>query len=304
LNEAEKPPISGKNEKLTNDDRFKEFSGTFMPDRDDEYLRRTYRDDTSTRRLELSGCDISDKGISYIKHLPLDFLDVRFCPRVTDLCLPMIGEIKTLEHLRLDNFTHKTTKVESSFTPLANLARLRRLTVDGVRLSQKDFEALAKIPNLESLHLNRMPDVTKENILALSKMPRISEIVLGGEHHPVDIYSALAQVKTLGTVGLTSSKVLDSELSALAQMKQVKNLMLQRTFVSDKGMMYLAKNMPNLKLLNVTACPNVTKKGKESFEKAWPEVHVVVAGDFGKVESSSSRETKSDESSKSGQESR
>lgn len=281
LNESQKPSVAGKNIKLkTRPEDQPILDPTMLPSRTDAFLLKTYRDDTTTTSLQLMHCPITDKGIGYIKHLPLEILDIRFCTGVTDKSLPMLGEIKTLRDLHMDNFGHKSTPGDSAFKYLANLFNLNYLTVDGVTLCQDDYEALAKIPNLKSLHLNRVKNLTKANLLPLRKIKTLNSIELGGEeggeHHSVEIFEALAQIKTLETIGLNRGQLTDADLPALAQIKQLKCVNLPRTFVTDEGILYLAKNLPDLKELSVTKCPKITLAGKKAFHKLRPKVIVKV----------------------------
>jgi|AGTN01.3.fsa_nt_gi Serine/threonine protein kinase len=275
MNEAEKPTATDRHVEFTEETFWKnQVSSTMAPDRNDDDLRRLYRNDTRTQRLELAGSDISDRGISYITHLPLTFLDVRFCPKVTDKSLPLIGKISTLQQLRMDNFGHKITPGDSGFKYLADLPKLNHLTVDGMLFSQDDFEAIGTIPNLKSLHINRMPGITKEKLSALIKMPKLSNIEMGSEHHPTDIYSTLAQIKTLEAVNVGSSNITDENLPAIAKMKQLKRLMLHRALITDEGLMYVARNFPKMTELNINGCPKITPNGKKAFRKARPQVNV------------------------------
>lgn len=277
LNESEKLPVTGKNPHFKTDPEDASILiPTMMPSRTDASLLKMYRDDTTTTSLQLMHCPITDKGIGYIKHLPLDMMDIRFCPGITDKSLPMIGEIKTLRELHMDNFGHQITPGDSAFKYFANLLLLNHLTVDGIKLSQDDFEALSKIPHLRSLHLNRIRNVTKANLLPLQNIKTLRSVELGGEeggeHHSIEIYEALAQIKTLERIGLNRGQITDADLPAIAQIKQLKVLLVPRTFVTDKGILYLAKNLPDLEELSVSNCPKITLAGKKAFIKLRPNV--------------------------------
>lgn len=279
LNESDKPSVAGKRVevKIKPEDQ-PLLEPTMFLSRTDAFLAKTYRDDTTTTSLQLMHCPITDRGIGYIKHLPLDLMDIRFCTGISDKSLPMIGEIKTLRELHMDNFSHRITPGDSEFKYFENLSLLSHLTIDGVTLSQDDFKALSRIPNLESLHLNRMRNVTKANLLPLRNIKTLKSIELGGEeggeHHSIEIYEALAQIKTLEKLGLNRSQITDADLPAVAQIKQLKFLNIPRTFVTDKGILYLAKNLPNLEELSVSNCPKITLAGKKAFLKLRPQVEL------------------------------
>lgn len=102
------------------------------------------------RMLCLPFSDASDAGISHLRgHQSLEDLQLNGCTKITDACIPVISDIRTLQSLDL-SMTQITSASVSEFVKLKNLCYL---DLQYTKVTLKDIDALEKaLPGTQIVH--------------------------------------------------------------------------------------------------------------------------------------------------------
>lgn len=72
---------------------------------------------------------------------------------------------------------------------------------------------------------------------------------------------------------LTNTKISDSGLQTVSQLKGIDELYLAEILITDKGLQHL-ESMSNLRVLYLARCPSITDDGVARLQKALPECRI------------------------------
>jgi hypothetical protein len=89
----------------------------------------------------------------------------------------------------------------------------------------------------------------------------------------IEIVPFLAEVEGLSEIGISSRGVSDRGLAKLVELKDLWRVGLYRTQVSDEGLRRL-KELPNLGLLMIGDCPQITADGVGALRQSLPDLQV------------------------------
>ncbi|MEN6333658.1 MAG: hypothetical protein ABFE01_05315 [Phycisphaerales bacterium] len=196
----------------------------------------------------------------------LDFLDPL---QVDDAFLPYIARLTGITHFcpvsaRFSGTGWATlrtlTKLEHICTPygltddemagIATLQSVNEMEIVAPKLTDAGLASIAKLRNMQVLHLNGTAMMTDNGLKALATLPRLRHLRLAGPFTDRGV-QILASMPSLKVLWLESPNVTEESLRYLAQSPSLERLCvpwLDR--ITDRSMTYLS-SMPKLKALGV-----------------------------------------------------
>jgi hypothetical protein len=189
-------------------------------------------------RLDLSQTRIDDHGLRQLKNAPaIADLSLRYAELITD---QGISVLKTWKHLkRLDIEGTKVT--DSALQHLSTLSSLEELNIGYVLVTDAGIEALTSLTNLKELTLggNKLTDA---GLQPLRELPGLTFLDLGGAQRTDS--------------GLWSVSFTQPGLEAIARLKDLRQLRLQGTLISARGLETL-KGLARLDRLDLHGCARI-----------------------------------------------
>ena len=122
------------------------------------------------------------------------------------------------------------------------------LSLPGVNLTLKDFEAIGKCVQLNWLDLSgsRLPG---DCFLRLGACHQLNQLFLNGCQLEEGALNRISSLRGLNEINLSGSSISNRDVLALAKVTQLKSLNLTRTRVTEDGINLLKKELPNLKII-------------------------------------------------------
>lgn len=176
--------------------------------------------------------NISSKGLAHLQKLPLQVLNVSMCPEVTDQGLAELANCP-LERLSVNG-------CNISDAGLANLQKqqsLRWLAVEGcTKITDAGLASLRGLERLELLHLAHCTRLTDAGLANIAHLPlRILHI----SRNPLLSDDCLARLSPT-----------------------IQNLEVNWSpWLTNKGLQHLGERLPNLRVLDVSGCKQLTDAG-------------------------------------------
>jgi hypothetical protein len=130
------------------------------------------------RALSVSCKNVDDAGLSTLPRFPS--LRELMPMDVPDEGYRHIGRCEQLESLVL-MYCRDTGDVATSH--LTKLPRLKKYFAGYTRATDRTPQYLSEIDSLESIDLSSIPGITNAGIAALTRLPRLRELRLGGMQH-------------------------------------------------------------------------------------------------------------------------
>ncbi|XP_028826426.1 uncharacterized protein LOC114784840 [Denticeps clupeoides] len=285
-------------------------------------LLRQLRAFPALRHLSLLNSPlITDSGLSVLSSLQkLQHLNLSSCSKLTDCCLQHITGLKCLSFLSLDQTKvsdrgmalylrsapsclsqlslNQTAVTEATLAELpSHVPQLRLLSIKHTKVT--DVSALAKLANLQTLHLDGT-GLTEESLLHLGSHPALASLSLAGipvsdGNHALEIISALrltqltlpgrhsvtddglaflSRLTMLSELDLTDyTHVTDQGIARLSAMIRLKKLSLSNTQVTDVGLTSLV-TLQDLIELCLDRC-GVSSRGVAALITRLPHLQVL-----------------------------
>lgn len=194
------------------------------------------------KTLHLFNCRLGDAGLGELSKLPaLVRLNLFGELQFTDEGMTHLGTITTLKHLSLSN---AAVSDRNAGVTDEGLSRLKALT------------------SLESLALYNSPQVTDAGLAPLAEFTRLAKLVITNAKIEG---RGLAPLTTLKSLSLENNPVDDAGVEILVQNRQLTDLNLSGTKITDKAFRIIAENLPDLKRLNVRQT-QLTDAGLEALK--------------------------------------
>lgn len=246
---------------------------------------------TKLEFLNLGGTSIKGAGaarltpLHRLKHLNLAMLKLSGD-------LSPLANLTSLEEL----FLNDTTIGDAELETLVGLPHLRSLGVVGTNITERGLTSLAKnYPGLKMVELGSPPQggLTPKSLTILRSFPLLDEVQLDPKLFTDETLRLLSELPLLKSLYL-NGPIPAERLAKLDELRQLERLCLQQvpltgswheTFarldklfdlrlwhmpLSDEQLLEL-QHIPELKRVEIRACPNLTSPGLAAFRAARPQ---------------------------------
>lgn len=213
--------------------------------------------------LDLSGCKgVTDAGLAHLKKLRrLKRLEMSGLPLVTDAGLAALSGLPELAKLRIwandelgdtglahlaklpsltEIFYGQTKVTDAGLTSIARVHALTRLELGSPSITDAGLAQIAKLSKLKVLRLEDCGRVTDAGLVHLAKLKRLNELNIGGTSVAGPGLRQLASLTLLENLFIANSKITDSSVTALLELKQVRDLIIGSD-LSSKAVPTLSK---------------------------------------------------------------
>lgn len=217
--------------------------------------------------LILRNCDITDDFIVNIGiHPNITMLEIGGS-ELTDKSIPYIARFP-----KIDNVALSSAKItDKSLAYLANCPTIQSLSVNHNDITSTGIKELVKLPYLTYLDVSSTNNQNKACLIAISKMPNLHQIKLGGHlnFEPKDLL-ILNQSKTIRIVKLSELRPISKYLPYLTKLSKLHKIDIGDSDLADSDL-HLFSKMKNLKSLQLGMSPRLTRKAAEEFAKKQPK---------------------------------
>ena len=171
-----------------------------------------------------------------------------FCPvyaRFTPKSLALLAQLPRLEHI-----CTPYGLTDADVAEIAKLPAVNEMEIVADRLTDAGLASLAKIRNLQVLHLEGTALMTDEGLKALATLPTLRHLRLSGPFTDRGL-AYLAAAPSLKALWLETPRATEEGLRSLAQIASLERLCLPYLDqITDRGIMYF-RAMPKLIALGV-----------------------------------------------------
>lgn len=112
---------------------------------------------------------------------------------------------------------------------------LRMVSISDGKITPKCFDELAKMPNLQFLHLPYLKEITNEDVEKLTSLKKLRSLTIRSSQLTNEGVKNLAQFKELDSLQFGGPKVTDEGLIHLQNLKQMNGLVLWGTSCTQAG---------------------------------------------------------------------
>jgi hypothetical protein len=176
-----------------------------------------------------SGASVTARGLAVLSSFP-HLQDLRLDGLVlTDEVTIPIGKLTELRSLQF----YRAPLTDAGIANLSRLTMLEELCLGESQVTDKSLEIIGKMTRLQRLDL-RAP-VTGKGLSALRDLKDLEWLVLGPTVND-DAFEAIAPLKNLKDLYLERAQISDSQLHRLSTFPALKTLDLSGTRVTDEGM--------------------------------------------------------------------
>lgn len=221
---------------------------------------------TWLKELHLYDTDISDIGLAHLKHLRalevlmLGGLRHDHSP-INDEGLAYLEELDSLKRLYL----YRTGITDTGLAHLSDLTRLEVLNLKETQITGEGLALLKNIPALTDLDLEQ----TKLDSKGLANCKAWSNTLEGLSLDKTKISDSdmvhLAELRALKYLDLSNTPLTDTGLVHINRLNSLESINLNYTQITNDGLMLL-KDLPNLRRISVMKT-HVTNEGLERFKQ-------------------------------------
>jgi hypothetical protein len=234
----------------------------------DIWLKKWLAANPQATILEIKSKVFSADGLQ-----PLDrarrITDLRFndCTGFSDLSL------RHIIHLPLMSLTFNHTPLSvQALGILEELPKLQVLALEGDYLNDAALSLVTRRTDLRLLDLNYQGALSAEALWKVQNLKRLEKLFLDG----TQAAKALPALRDLPLIQLSMKHtgITDSDIRSLLHMKQLTDLNIADSQITDKGLLLLAK-LPHLEILQIFDCTNLSAESIKEFKKLKPHCRVV-----------------------------
>ena len=149
-------------------------------------------------------------------------------------------------------YSNKVTDADLSY--LKPFPQLKRLQLGQGKITDKAFDQIKQLTQLQALSLSGCQDITDKGIAHLAALSKLQTLSLGGCKKITDEgFKVLAKLSNLQDLDLSYTSITNDGVAALKGLKNLRKLSLNATKVSDPALAHLEglTEMRNLDLFNV-----------------------------------------------------
>lgn len=204
-----------------------------------------------TQRMQLNGEAITDGVVSNIlnDNPTIERLNLSETT-VTDKCTALMIKNKNLKIINLISCKSLTN---DALLPFQRMPQLETLNLRGsTGITDKGLETLSKCPQLIEILVGNNPNITARGVEKLAVLPVLCHIGLGNTSVKGTDFQVLDKLKKVALLTLEFQTIDVEDTKAIAKLKFVKYLQLTSSRMSDEALLELAE-MPNLEVLRLAA---------------------------------------------------
>ncbi|MBZ0186684.1 MAG: protein kinase, partial [Candidatus Obscuribacterales bacterium] len=219
--------------------------------------------------LELTGSDITDKGLTYLVGLPIKKLRIN-ATDITDAGIESVAKIKSMLFVDLSDDILLTGK---SLKSLAKLPHLIGISLTGTTLNDDDLRFLPGLPQLQTITLGQCHNITGDGFVYLPKLSQLTTLKIDALTINKTGYENLAKLHKLKWLDLQSSNFSDQSIEIVRNMRDLEMLNIGSTKLTDNGLDKIPTIEP-LNLLRIESCPNITNDAVIKFKARNPQCEI------------------------------
>lgn len=223
--------------------------------------------------IVIRGSSITDKGLDYIMHLPLESVGLEGS-RITDKGLEKICSIKTLKKLNLSHSPQLR-----AYQHLASCPQLETLFLLSNELLDEDFKYFEPLTNLRTLNVSENPGLTGTGFVYLKDLKHLKELRASSLQLTKNGINTLSKLKRIQNLSLRYCNITDKDLDSIVKMQKLTILNLTGTKITDKGVLKLLA-LPNLNHLDLGTCPNLTRQGLVDLQRRRWKLEINMQGPY------------------------
>ncbi|MBA0779463.1 hypothetical protein Gotri_003713 [Gossypium trilobum] len=211
---------------------------------------------SSLLSLDLSGSDVSDPGLIYLKDcVNLQDLNLNYCDQISDRGLKHISGLSNLRSLTFRRNSAITAQGMAALSGLVNLMKLDLEKCPGIHGGLIHIKGLTK---LESLSIKWCNCITDADMKPLSGLQNLSVLNLEGCPVTASCFDTLSVLVSLLYLNLSRCNLSDDGCEKLSKLGNLKVLNLGFNDISDACLIHLkgalSRCLTNLESLNLDSC--------------------------------------------------
>jgi serine/threonine protein kinase len=216
--------------------------------------------------LNLNAKDVSNAGLETISHLAnLQNLYLQSCKNVDSKGVAALGHLKLIQ-LNLSGTGVNDDIAES----LMHMPDLEELGLDRTVVTTKLCEKISISRKLKKLELEETY-IDDHAIPYIANISSLAILNISGDK----IEGSLSELKRLHltTLKLKCLTLTPANINILASMTTLRQIFLTYTNVTDQNLIELSR-LPDLEVLNIEGCKNITLAGVMRFHQKAPKCHI------------------------------
>jgi hypothetical protein len=198
----------------------------------------------------LAPLQVDDEFLPYVARLTGL---THFCPVLAHFSADGWLSLRTLSHL--EHICTPYGLTDAQMAVIAALPAVREMEIIAPRLTDAGLAALARLRNLQVLHLEGTAMMTDEGLQALATLPKLRHLRLSGPFTDRGL-AYLSAAPALKALWLETPRATEDGLRSLAQIPSLERLTVPwLDLITHRSMVFL-RSMPNLKALGVGNAAN------------------------------------------------
>ena len=175
--------------------------------------------------------------------------------------MELIGKLTDLETISFEGSAFN----DDTCAPLANLKKLKSVTINNANIQNATLEMLATLPELTLLDIRRDLKLENASLEILQKMPKLEELHAHYNKFTNSGMNKIAKVATLKFVDVRGcADVSDNGAKYLAKLPALEQVLFRFT-ITNAGVEHLAK-AANLKYIEFQDCSDINAGAVPSFQ--------------------------------------
>lgn len=242
------------------------------------------------RKLDISETEITDQAIRSLENCPLEDLNVRLCPNITDACAPSLAKIKTLKQLDLCHSKLGDATVQA-VAPL----NLQGLRLAGCKVTDRGLQFLSQTKTLQGLYVESVP-ITANSMKSLKGLdlielnfdscrtfddeclnfvvdnyPNLRYLMLNNTSVTGKTVRRLAELKKLQSLHLASLSLKDEDVKPILDKLNLHDLDVAESDITDESLKRITR-MKSLRKLQISRCNSLSGNAVKKLRPQIPEV--------------------------------
>jgi Leucine-rich repeat (LRR) protein len=234
------------------------------------------------RSLVLDSTSVTDKGLTSLQGVPsLQSISLN-STRVTDVGLGALALLPGLTRLELMN----CDLTPADFVAIGKLPAIEVLVLDRVReLDDAGLDQICNASTLKSLHLDECVGLTDKGLVALAKVPGLEGVLLNKSGiSGVGLGQAVAKggLKSLKVLAISATPITLPGARAINSIKSLESLNIGHIVgMNDVYFVEFVEGMKNLKDLNIEGSKGITGQSFAKIKVTANSLETIGAKDSG-----------------------